>query len=60
MARLSRPLTLEMDWSVRWKSNPNGRPFKTYKIRRFVNRRSLRAIDVRIFAPSPDRAFSGV
>jgi len=37
-------------WSGRWESNPNGRLFKAYKIRRFVIQRSLRAIGVRIFA----------
>ena len=34
-------------WSGRWESNPNGWPFKAYKIRRFVVRFWLRAIGVR-------------
>jgi hypothetical protein len=33
-----------------WESNPNGRSFEAYKIRRFVIRRNPRAFGVRIFA----------
>jgi hypothetical protein len=36
-------------WSGRWESNPCGRRFKAYEMRRFVMHRRLRAIGVRIF-----------
>ena len=37
-------------WSGRWESNPHGRRFKVYQMRRFVVQRRLRAIGVRIRA----------
>jgi hypothetical protein len=54
--KLSRVLGQRRDtpdnekWSGRWESNPYGRPFEAYEMRRFVIQRRLRAIGVRIFA----------
>ena len=43
-------MRVNQKWSGRWESNPNGGPFKAYKMQGFVKRGGLRAIGVRIFA----------